>query len=403
MRGKKKTKKKTQRRRRRTVSARANRWTEADRARALELLAEGKTRQEAADEVGCSASSVRLWSLKAPKPKSKKKRKQSLQREATKATEAHVEVKKEAIVRSPYTPHDPAQGLSEMETTEILRLKKKHPSMGPAQIRAQLKRFKGWRVSVRAIGRVLKANGYELVHHGSRPKGPEPIRFEAIRPNALWQLDFMELRVHADRFYLLVIIDDFSRFVVGHRLCDAPSSEEAVEGLQAAVARHGKPESVRTDRGGAFIAYKKPTDFGRYLEAELIDHVVGKSYNPKGGGKVEAVNGTVRRELWDVQMFEDRDEAEQKLQQFFERYNHRRAHMGIDGLTPADRYFGQSERVLAAINAVSRGRPSPHTAGDPLEEPHLHVTEVLRLMIVDGVMELRFCGARVCLGRVHPS
>ena len=44
----------------------------------------------------------------------------------------------------------------------------------------------------------------------------------------------------------------FSRFCVGHVLGDQPSAETAIEVLGRAIARHGKPEAVRTDRGGGF-------------------------------------------------------------------------------------------------------------------------------------------------------
>ena len=308
--------------------------------------------------------------------------------------------------RSPYTPRDPGQGLGQHEVAAILELKRQHPSMGPAQIRAQLKRFKGWRVSNKAIARVLSRHGYERVHRGSRPKGSEPVRFEAPRRNALWQLDFAEVRVGAERLHVLVILDDFSRFVVGHALSDSPSSQVAATALRAAIARHGKPEAVRTDRGGAFVAFTKETDFGRYLEAELIDHIVGKSYSPQGGGKVERAIGTLRRELWEVMEFADRREAERRLSEFFRHYNERRAHMGIDGLTPADRFYGRADQVLATVDAISRKRQGAYAqlavAGAPIEEAGVGgPLEVLRLVLVDGVMELRFCGARVRLGAVE--
>ena len=48
--------------------------------------------------------------------------------------------------------------------------------------------------------------------------------------------------------------------------------------FRAAMARHGKPEAVRTDRGGGFVAHTKDGDFARVLEAELVDHIVGRSY-----------------------------------------------------------------------------------------------------------------------------
>jgi RNA-directed DNA polymerase len=214
--------------------------------------------------------------------------------------------------------------------------------------------------------------------------------------------------VHAERLHVLVILDDFSRFIVGHALADSPSSTVATETLKAAIARHGKPEAVRTDRGGAFVAFTKETDFARFLELELIDPIRGRSYSPRGGGKVESAIGTLRRELWELGEFADRDEAKRRLDAFFDELNHRRAHMGIDGLTPADRFFGRADRVLATIDAISRKRQGVIDArrapGGPIEELIAHESgapmEVLRLVIAEGVMELRFCGAKVSLGRI---
>lgn len=142
----------------------------------------------------------------------------------------------------------------------------------------------------------------------------------------------MELRASGERRQLLVVLDDYSRFCVGHRLGDGPSAEVVIATMQAAIARHGKPEAVRTDRGGGFLS----KDFEAYLEAELIDHIVGRAYHPQGGGKVESLVGTVRRELWDIEHFDSWDTATRRLDVFFADYNEHRAHMGIDGLTPRE-------------------------------------------------------------------
>jgi transposase InsO family protein len=193
-------------------------------------------------------------------------------------------------------PKDPGAGLGAHEEEAILAQKKRHPSMGPAQIRAQLKRFKGWRVSVRAIARVLKDHGYELVHVASRPKGEEdPERWEAPHRNALWQLDFVELRVGPERRALLLVEDDFSRFCIAHSLFEHPTSEDVVAVLRDAIRRHGKPEAIYTDRGSPFLAWNKPSSLGRFLETELIDHHVSPSYRPQGRGKIESLAATVQR------------------------------------------------------------------------------------------------------------
>lgn len=395
------------------VELRGRRFTAEQRQHALVLVASGMAREQVAVTVGTTTESLRRWAKAA---------KESgilptlpVAKAPTKAGRTSVGAGVVAVPeasrppRSPYAPADPAQGLGEHELAAILELKRAHPSMGPAQLRAQLKRFKGWRLSLKAIARVLRGHGYEPVHRGSKPKGPEPVRFEAPRRNALWQADFTEVRVGGDKLHVLVMLDDFSRYVVGWALCEAPSSAVASETLRRAMARHGKPEAMRTDRGGGFVAFSKETDFGRFLEAELIDHIVGKSYRPRGGGKVESAIGTLKRELWEVEQFDDRAHAERRLRDFFEEYNERRAHMGIDGLVPADRFFGRADRVLAAIDAISRRRQGAlsltASPGGVVEEALSArdgaPLEVLRLVVLDGVMELRFCGSRVRLGRVE--
>lgn len=389
--------------------AKGRRFTSEQKEAALALVSTGVLpRASIAALMGTTPESLRRWIMETAEPKSEAKEPAGEVAAAASVAASSNRSRAGNGKRSPYAPKDPGQGLGEHEVAAILELKKQHPSMGPAQLRAQLKRFKGWRLSNKAIARVLKKEGYQLVHGGGRPEGPEPIRFEAPRRNALWQADFTEVRVGGDKLHVLVILDDFSRYVVAHALCDSPSSEVATDALKAAVARHGKPEAVRTDRGGAFAANKDEGDFARYLEAELIDHVVGHSYNPKGGGKVESAIGTLKRELWQVFEFHDRDEAARRLVDFFEHFNHRRAHMGIDGLTPSDRFFGRADKVLAAVDAVSRKRQGALAllapAGGALEEmggvPGSPL-EVLRLVITGGVMELRFCGARVTLGVVE--
>lgn len=402
------------------MSARGRRFTSAQRKHALDLIASGMKREQVAEAIGTTVESLRRWMRVAEEAGTMPSSHASVAREEELVGEAHqAEEQGESSasdVRSTslkpgsiYAPRDPGQGLSSDEQTAILDLKKKHPSMGPAQIRAQLKRFKGWRMSNKAIAKVLRDNGYELVHRGSRPQGASDHRFEAPRRNAMWQMDFGEFRVAGEKLHLLVAVDDFSRYAVGHTLGSSPSSRVATKILREAMARHGKPEAVRTDRGGAFLAKEEEDDFARVLEVELIDHIVGYSYHPQGGGKVESMVGTVRRELWDVEHFDSVDEARRRVDEFFEDYNNSRAHMGIDGLTPADRFFGRADRVLAAVDAISRGRQGAAAnrlaAGAPFEEALGIRTgaplEVLRLVIADGKMELRFCGTRVCLGEVH--
>lgn len=373
-------------------------FSDAVREHALLLVASGMRRVDVARRIGGSTETLRKWVNAArengamPTP--------PLPEPPTEAEDPP------APAVPQRAPVDPGQGLGAHEEAAILELKKQSPSMGPAQIRAQLKRFKGWRIAVRAIARVLKKHGYELVHVGSRPKDEEEVtRFEAPHRNALWQMDFVELRIGAARRALLIVEDDFSRFCVGHGLFENPTSEDVVAVLKAAIRRHGKPEAIYTDRGGPFLAWNKSSSLGRFLESELIDHHVSPSYRPRGRGKIESLADTVQRELWHVRQFGSPEEAEEALREFFRRYNFGRAHMGIDGLTPADRFFGRWEEVMERVQAASRGRQgAPSGNGhDPFVTEEVlpgGPFEVLRLLVANGRMILSFLGHRVDLGEV---
>jgi transposase InsO family protein len=400
--------------------ARRRRFTAEERKKALEDLAAGKQPHVVADGTGCCCESLRLWKkaavadgtmpvAKEPPVAATRKTRKAIVRAAPAAggsegtmtaggAQAIVPATAEASAALALAAPSTSQ-LGPAQTAAILELKKKHPSMGPAQIRVQLKRFHGWRVGVRSIARVLEEHGYKLEHRGSRPEGDEvPYRFEAPHRNALWQIDFAELHIVGERRHLLIIEDDFSRFIVGHRLVEHPTSEVVVEVMREAIRRHGKPEAAYTDRGGAFLAWGDRSSFGTFLEVELIDHHVGRAYHPQGRGKVEAVIHSVRRELWETTHFDSVEAAEKGLAAFFREYNHRRAHMGIDGLTPADRFFGRWEEVRQEVEARARHRPlgsDPHITEERLPEDQV---EVVRLMFVGDRLELRLLGHTSVLG-----
>ena len=384
--------------------------------RAVELVLGGAKKTKVAQQIGCCTESVRLWvneakeSLRATAPDGTEGSPSAPPREppseGVTCGAAGEEPTPEEDMKPQTAPKDPGAGLSAYEVEAILTLKKRHPSMGPAQIRAQLKRFKGWRISNRAIARVFRNSGYELERRTGRPQEAQPpIRWEAPHRNALWQVDFTDVRIPEGRRALGVILDDFSRFVVGFALVENPTSEDVVAMFEEAIRLHGKPEAVYTDRAGPFTAWGKAESFQMFLERELIDHHVTPAYRPRGRGKVEAVLKTVQRELWEIQHFSSEAEAVSALADFFDSYNHRRAHLGLDGLTPADRFFGRWEAVLAAVQAESRNRQGVEalkakaTLSEELSPDER--AEMLRIVAVDGEMELRLFGHRVRLGHIE--
>ncbi len=193
---------------------------------------------------------------------------------------------------------------------------------------------------------------------------------------------------------LIDILDDYSRFVVGHGLFRQVTAEHAISVLTQAIDHHGKPERVLTDRGREFHAWRGTSAFTQFLEDEMIEHSLARPHHPQTCGKVEAVHGTLEKELLGRVQLDSFSHARRELARYFEHYNFERTHMGIGGVTPADRYFARVKKGLATLEA---GAPSLDRDGEPHRLPGERPV-VLQLALVDSRLELWFAGKKVELG-----
>ncbi len=146
-------------------------------------------------------------------------------------------------------------------------------------------------------------------------------------------------------------LDDFSRYVVAWNLQTHQRSELVIEALQEGIARFGRPKEVLTDQGRQYYSWRGKCDFQKLLEREGIRHVVARAHHPETVGKCERLWETLGTEWWDRARPQDVAEARERLGHYFAHYNHFRPHQGIDGLVPADRFFGAEETVRQTIEA----------------------------------------------------
>ncbi len=234
----------------------------------------------------------------------------------------------------------------------ILNTWKQHPLLGPSQIKNQLRRL-GYKTSVNTVRNIMEEHGYvtpkikRTEHTGS---------YEAVRPRQLYHLDFYHLHVHKQKQVLLLIEDDFSRFIAGWTLVENESAEAVIEAFEKAVTRYGKPEAVMSDRGSAFYSWSGVSRFENLLVEYGIDYLVARE--PQTNGKVEALNATVQRELIRKIEFVDLTDAARQIGQWVRYYNFARTHHALGGiLVPADRFFGCVEEMMARLQAGEGGSP----------------------------------------------
>ena len=283
---------------------------------------------------------------------------------------------------SPTSGPAPAE-IETLRDREILAEWRKHPGLGPSQVRNQLRR-RGIKVAVATVRRVMEEEGY-------RPpkveRQPHDERFEAVRPNHLWHLDFVHRHIHRASTFTLILIDDCARFVVGHGVDDAERAQFVIETFEEAVRRHGKPERVMHDRGSAFWSWRGISRFTALLTELGIDQVVAE--HKEHNGKVEVFNANLHKELFDRHRFYDLAEMKRRLATHLHWYNHARTHHALGGLlVPADRYHGRAEEVLARIET---GTPRD---GDDLELRE-RCLELFKVVSKNGVPEVWLLGQRL--------
>ena len=148
----------------------------------------------------------------------------------------------------------------------------------------------------------------------------------------------------------MILIDDRSRFVVGHGVDDAERADMVLETFEQAVLLHGKPEMVMHDRGSAFWSWRGISRFSKLLAELGIDQVVAEQ--KETNGKVEVFNGNLAKELFNAHRFYDLAEMKRRLATHLHWYNHGRTHHAHGGLlVPADHYYGRADEVLARIES----------------------------------------------------
>jgi transposase InsO family protein len=274
--------------------------------------------------------------------------------------------------------------IEDKRDAEILDEWKTHPGLGPSQIVNQLAR-RNVRVSVNTVRLVMEDAGY-------RPPKVErqkhDRRYEAVRPNHLWHLDFVQRYIGKVSTFTLILIDDCSRYVVGHGVDDAERADMVLHTFEAAVEQHGRPERVMHDKGSAFWSWRGISRFTDLLVEMGTEQIVAE--HKEWNGKVEVFNANLHKELFDAYRFYDVAEMRRRLATHLTFYNHGRTHHALGGLlVPADRYYGRAAEVLARIEAGA-GRE----LGDGIELRD-RCLELFRVTSRGGVPEVWLLGQKL--------
>jgi transposase InsO family protein len=243
--------------------------------------------------------------------------------------------------------------LPDLTRRAILMLKESNPDYGCERISDLLARGPALQASPNAVARVLKEAGYvfdEVPTHAHEDRIRE---FERARPNQLWQTDLFTfiLKRQNRRLYLVAFMDDHSRFVLSFGLHASQSSALVLEVLRAAISSYQSPEEILSDNGSQYVTWRGKSAFAKELEKRGIKQVISAPQHPQTLGKIERFWGTLWRECIETAVFLDLEDARRRIGLFIDYYNFQRPHRGLDGLIPADRFFGMAPEVLKTMKA----------------------------------------------------
>jgi putative transposase len=226
--------------------------------------------------------------------------------------------------------------------------------LAPAEVYATLLDNGKYFCSERTMYRVLAAN-QEVRERRNQLRHPHYAAPELLarRPNELWSWDITKLLGPAKwtYFYLYVMLDIFSRYVVGWMVAHRESATLAERFIRETCARQGiGPEqlTVHADRGAAMTS--KPVAL---LLADLgVTKTHARPHVSNDNPFSEAQFKTLKYRPAFPERFGSIQDARAYCHVFFPWYNAEHHHVGLGLLTPADVHHGLAEQRVAARATV---------------------------------------------------
>jgi transposase InsO family protein len=152
-------------------------------------------------------------------------------------------------------------------------------------------------------------------------------------PNQVWAGDITFIPTSAGWLYLAVVIDLYSRRIVGWSLADHLRSDLVIAALtQALGTRQAKRTIFHSDRGSQYGS----TSFRQALAAAGLRQSMSARANPYDNAWTESFIGTLKLEMLQDGCFEDAIDARTELFDYIEGYyNHHRKHSSLGYQTPS--------------------------------------------------------------------
>ena len=227
------------------------------------------------------------------------------------------------------------------------------PYLGSRGIKGAL-RIRGYIAGRFHVRTLMRKMGIEAIYKKPRLSKPHPghkiypyllKNLDITEANSVWCSDITYIPMARGFCYLVAIMDWASRKVLSWRLSNTLDVSFCIEALEEAILKYGRPNIFNTDQGSQFTS----DDFTNILKNNNIRISMDGQGRWRDNIFIERLWKTVKYEEVYIKAYESISHAKKELKKFFERYNIRRPHQGLDYRTPDEVYYGTLPKIKDAV------------------------------------------------------
>jgi putative transposase len=227
----------------------------------------------------------------------------------------------------------------------IQRIALEWPSYGRPRITAELRR-RGWKVNPKRVYRILREDNLLCIRKRKFVVTTDSNHGRKVYPNLartlvltgvdqLWVADITYIRLREEFVFLAVILDAFSRRVIGWALDRTLEDQLTLAALQMALSRRSVQSGLvhHSDRGSQYAS----NDYTDLLKENGIGVSMSRKGNPWDNAACESFMKTLKYEEVFRSEYRDLQETHRSIREFLEKiYNEKRLHSALGYVPPTE-------------------------------------------------------------------
>jgi len=227
------------------------------------------------------------------------------------------------------------RSLTQQELCKIIEVKEANPQLRHRQIQGLLQ-LQGHYVSTSSVYKHLKSQG-KIEPYDRREAAWKEARYEPMGANLMWGADWTQMRIAGLRWYLLTLIDFFSRFIVHFEIIPTVNSGHIKRLYEMGLSHYNiplnwplKPE-LRLDQGSPNTS-RVTKGFFKDIQADLS---FARVRRPTDNARTERFYRTIKQEeIYLVGDYQDLPTAQEVIGEYIHWYNYKRPHQALWNFTP---------------------------------------------------------------------